>query len=43
MSGMVSPKMRAQAEQLGYRSFLAKPFTTNDLMLSVQESLEVVA
>jgi signal transduction histidine kinase len=43
MSGMVSPKMRAQAEQLGCRSFLAKPFTTNDLMLSVQESLEVVA
>jgi two-component system, cell cycle sensor histidine kinase and response regulator CckA len=40
MSGMVSPKMRAQAKQLGCRSFLAKPFTTNDLMLSVQESLE---
>jgi two-component system, cell cycle sensor histidine kinase and response regulator CckA len=42
MSGMVSPEMRAQAEQLGCRAFLAKPFTTSDLMLSVQESLEVV-
>jgi two-component system, cell cycle sensor histidine kinase and response regulator CckA len=41
MSGMVSSEMRAQAEPLGCRAFLAKPFTTNDLMLSVQESLEV--
>jgi signal transduction histidine kinase len=41
MSGMVSPEMRAQAEQLGCRAFLAKPFTTNDLMLLVQESLKV--
>jgi signal transduction histidine kinase len=41
MSGIVSPEMRAQAEQLGCRSFLAKPFTTSDLMLSVQGSLEV--
>jgi signal transduction histidine kinase len=41
MSGMVSPEMRAQAEQLGCRAFLAKPFTTSDLMLSVQESLKV--
>lgn len=41
MSGMVSPEMRAQAQQLGCRAFLAKPFTTNDLMLSVQESLKV--
>jgi signal transduction histidine kinase len=43
MSGMVSPEMRAQAEQLGCRAFLAKPFTTSDLMLSVQESLAVAA
>jgi signal transduction histidine kinase len=42
MSGMVSPEMRAQAEQLGCRAFLAKPFTTSDLMLLVQESLKVV-
>jgi signal transduction histidine kinase len=41
MSGMVSPEMRVQAERLGCRAFLAKPFTTSDLMLSVQESLEV--
>jgi signal transduction histidine kinase len=41
MSGMVSPEMRAQAEQLGCRAFLAKPFTTSDLMLLVQESLKV--
>jgi signal transduction histidine kinase len=41
MSGMVSPEMRAQAEQLGCHSFLAKPFTTSNLMLSIQESLGV--
>jgi signal transduction histidine kinase len=41
MSGMVSLEMRARADQLGCRAFLAKPFTTSDLMLSVQTSLEV--
>jgi signal transduction histidine kinase len=41
MSGMVSAEMRAQAEQLGCHSFLAKPFTTSNLMLSIQESLGI--
>jgi signal transduction histidine kinase len=39
MSGLVSPEMRAQAEKLGCRAFLPKPFTTAKLMQSLRVSL----
>jgi signal transduction histidine kinase len=39
MSGIVSSEMRAQADQLGCSSFVAKPFTTAQLMQSIQVSL----
>lgn len=40
MSGLHSPEIMAQAERMGFQSFLSKPFTTKDLLQVLQTGLK---
>jgi CheY-like chemotaxis protein len=43
MSGLNTTDAIAQAQRSGFLKFLTKPFTTDELLRSISETLEVIA
>jgi len=43
MSGLNSTEAVAEAERLGFQSFLAKPFTTQDLLLNLRQQIATLS